>query len=118
MGKIIENQLGKIEISEEVIATIAGVAASDCYGLVGMSSRNFTDGIAELLGRDANKKGVEVTVANNELIIDINVVLSYGVKINEVANNVMEKVRFSVEQTAGLPVDKVNVNVQGVRITK
>lgn len=118
MGKQISNGLGKIDISEEVIATIAGVAAVECYGLIGMASRKISDGFVELLGRECLSKGVEVKITDNEVIIGVHIIVSYGVKISEVANNVMEKVRFTVEQFTGLPVASVNVNVQGVRFMK
>lgn len=118
MGKEISNILGKIDISEEVIATIAGIAAVECYGLVGMASRKISDGFVELLGRESLSKGVQVRIENNEVIVDVFIIVSYGVRISEVAHNVMEKVRFSVEQMTGLPVGEVNVNVQGVRVAK
>ncbi len=118
MGKQISNILGKIDISEEVIATIAGAAAVECYGLVGMASRKISDGFVDLLGRESLSKGVQVRIENNEVIVDVFIIVSYGVRISEVAHNVMEKVRFSVEQMTGLPVGEVNVNVQGVRVAK
>ena len=117
MGKEISNNLGKIDISEEVIATIAGAAAVECYGLVGMASRNkLSDGVADLLGRENLAKGVVVTTEDNEVTIDLYIIVGYGVKISEVATNVMERVRYAAESSTGLRVAKVNVNVQGVRV--
>lgn len=116
MGKEINNKLGKIDISEEVIATIAGAAAVECYGLVGMASRKITDGFADLLGRENQAKGVVVSTQENEVIIDLYIIVGYGVKISEVAANVMEKVRYTTENLTGLRVAQVNVNVQGVRV--
>ncbi|HEX3015137.1 MAG TPA: Asp23/Gls24 family envelope stress response protein [Desulfobacteria bacterium] len=118
MGKEISNNLGKIEISEEVIATIAGVAAVECYGLVGMASRKLSDGFVELLGRESLSKGVQVKVEENQVTIDLFIIVGYGIRISEVANNVIDKVRFTVENMTGLPVTTVNVNVEGVRIPK
>jgi len=116
MGKEIPNEYGIIDIAEEVIATIAGVAAIECYGLVGMAPRKFADGIGELVGRDSLSKGIEVKIENNEVQIDIYIVVSYGTRISEVALNVMNKVRYAVENMTGLKVVKVNVNVQGVKV--
>jgi len=116
MTNEIENELGKVVISEELIATLAGVAAVECYGLVGMSSRKLKDGIAELLGRDNLSRGVEVSLEDGQLTIDLNIVVSYGTKIPEVAANVMEKVKYTLEKLTGLTVAQVNVNVQGVRV--
>lgn len=118
MGKEISNSLGKIDISEEVIATIAGIAAVECYGLIGMASRKISDGFVEMLGKESLSKGVQVRIQDNEVVIDLYIIVGYGIKISEVANNVMDKVRFTVENMTGLPVAAVNVNVQGVRVVK
>ena len=98
MTNEIENELGKVVISEELIATLAGVAAVECYGLVGMSSRKLKDGIAELLGRDNLSRGVEVHLEDNDLMVDLHIIVSYGTKIQEVATNVMEKVKYTLEK--------------------
>lgn len=116
MGKEIINGLGKIDISEEVISTIAGAAAIECYGLVGMASRKITDGFVDLLRKENLARGVVVSIDDNELVIDLHIVVGYGVRISEVAANVMERVRYTTEKLTGLRVSQVNVNVQGVRI--
>jgi len=116
MGKEIINSLGKIDISEEVISTIAGATAVECYGLVGMASRKSTDRFADLLGRENLARGVVVSIEDNEVVIDLYIIVGYGVKISEVAASVMERVRYTTEKLTGLIVSQVNVNVQGVRI--
>lgn len=116
MGKEIHNEFGVIDLAEDVIASIAGTAAIECYGLVGMSSRNNVDRVAELLGRENLSRGVVVTIQDNEVTIDLYIIVGYGIKISEVASNVMERVRYTVENLTGLSVKQVNVNVQGVRI--
>jgi len=116
MGKEIINSLGKINISEEVISTIAGATAVECYGLVGMASRKITDGFADLLGRENLARGVVVSIKDNEVVIDLYIIVGYGVRISEVATSVMERVRYTTEKLTGLNVSQVNVNVQGVRI--
>ncbi|MCR4398846.1 MAG: Asp23/Gls24 family envelope stress response protein [Firmicutes bacterium] len=118
MDKEMSNQYGRLILSEEAIATIAGVAATECYGIVGMASRRVTDGIAELLGRENLSKGVEVTLDGNKVAITLNVIVGYGVRISEVARNVMGKVKYTVEGSTGLQVVKVNINVQGVKVTR
>ncbi len=107
---------GNLEISEHVIATIAGSAAVECYGLVGMASRSISDGFAEMLGRDSLNKGVIVQLNGQEIDIDLYIIVNYGVKISEVAHNVRERVRFTVENVTGLQVRDVNIHVQGVRL--
>jgi len=107
--------LGRIIIADEVIATIAGLAATECYGIVGMAARRFKDGIAELLGRENLSRGVVVSFKEDGIRIDLNVIVGYGTRISEVAHNVSSQVRYRVEQSTGMPVWGVNISVQGVR---
>lgn len=118
MDKEASNQYGRLVLSEEVIATVAGVAATECYGIVGMASRRVADGIAELLGKENLSRGVEVTLDGNRVAITLNVIVGYGVRISEVAKNVIHKVKYTVESSTGLQVVKVNINVQGVKVTR
>jgi uncharacterized alkaline shock family protein YloU len=112
----VNSQLGAVNISHEVLASIAGNAATECYGLVGMASRTLRDGIAELLGRDAVSTGVEVKVDGDQVVIELYIIVEYGVRISEVARNIQERVKYSVEDLTGRNVNSVNVNVQGVRV--
>jgi len=115
-GKEIKTDLGKLVLSEEAIATIAGAAATECYGVVGMAGRKMTDGISELLGRENLAKGVSVSIDGDEVYIDLYVIIGYGVKISEVARMVVDKVRYTVENITGLKVKKVTVNVESIRL--
>ncbi len=110
--------LGKVEISDSVIAIIAGTAASECYGLVGMAARNVQDGLIDLLRQEHYERGVEVEAKGEELIIRLHIVVEYGTKISEVAHNVMQRVKYAVETTCGVPVRQVDVRVEGVRVTR
>ncbi|MGA8942043.1 MAG: Asp23/Gls24 family envelope stress response protein [Thermoactinomyces sp.] len=117
MSVELSTQLGQIEVANEVIATVAGIAAMDCYGLVGMASRShLKDGITELLRRENLSKGIEIREENGEIVIDLYIIVGYGTKISEVANNVQSKVRYTLDQIIGLKVNKVNIFVQGVRL--
>lgn len=113
-------EYGKVFVTDEVVAVLAGSAALDCFGLVGMSSRNqLKDGIAELLRKDNLSRGVEVR--RNEqgmLSIDLYIVVSYGTKISAVAHNVQTKVKYVLNEVAGLQVEVVNIHVQGVRVAQ
>jgi uncharacterized alkaline shock family protein YloU len=112
----ISTEIGSIEIDKQVIATLAGGAAMECIGVVGMSStRVVKDGIADLLRKENLSRGVEVRKDNDQLIIDLYIIVSYGTRISEVANIVQERVKYTLKQTLGLDVDKVNIFVQGVR---
>jgi len=117
MGKEIVTGLGVITISKDVIATLAGIATTECFGVVGMvSSRIFSDGISELLGREALSKGVDVAIRDDVLHIRVNVVVGYGNRVSVIATNIIENVKYIVEKHTGLIVDQVDVNVQAVRV--
>lgn len=114
----INSNMGQIDVAVEVIETLAGGAAMDCYGLVGMASKKqLKDGLSELLGRDNFRKGVVVRENEEGIHIDMYIIVSYGTKISEVANNVQSKVKYTLDQTLGLNVASVNIFVQGVRVT-
>ena len=114
----LQTKYGRIEISNDVIAMIAGGAAVDCYGIVGMASKNqIRDGISEILRRENFSKGVIVREENGEVHIDMYIIVSYGTKISEVAHNVQTKVKYTLDQTFGLSVQSINIYVQGVRVT-
>lgn len=115
-GKELETRLGKLILSDEAIATIAGAAAIECYGVVGMAGRKMTDGIYELLRKENLSRGVAVSVEGDAVYIDIHIIVGYGVRISEVARMVVDKVRYTVEKTTSLAVKKVTVHVQGIRL--
>lgn len=107
----------KIKISEEVIATIAGIAASENENLASMSG-GFVDGIAGMLGRKSPGKGIKVELNENSAAIDLSVVMQYGCKIHEVARDMQARVRDAVESMTGMEVISVNINVLGVSMGK
>lgn len=113
-----KTEYGQIDISTDVIATIAGGAAVDCYGIVGMASKNqLKDGLTDILRKENFTRGVVVRDENGEVHIDMYIIVSYGTKISEVAHNVQTKVKYTLDQTVGLAVDSVNIYVQGVKVT-
>lgn len=117
VGREMTNELGQVNISDEVIGIIAGVAAMECYGLVGMANRNIQDGLSELLRREQLNRGVDVQVEPNGVVLDLYIIVEYGTNIGQVARNVMDKVKYTVENLVGITVARVNVHVQGVRVT-
>ncbi|AVP36879.1 Asp23/Gls24 family envelope stress response protein [Staphylococcus felis] len=112
----ITNDYGSIDISNEVIASVVGGKAVECYGIVGMASRQqVRDGIAEILGHENYAKGIVVRENDGILDVDMYIIVSYGVKISEVAQNVQSTVKYTLEHTLKLTVNSVNIFVQGVR---
>ncbi|WMM26743.1 Asp23/Gls24 family envelope stress response protein [Tissierella sp. MB52-C2] len=111
-------EYGAISIDDNVIATLAGISAMESYGIVGMASKNATDGLFELLKSDYLAKGIKVYTKDEKLTIDLHVILEYGVRISVVAENIIERVKFNIESLTGLKIDKINVHVQGIRVGK
>lgn len=109
-----ETEIGNIKISVDVVATIAGIAASQTKGVAGMYS-SFAGGIAEMLGAKKNpSKGVKVDMSEDTVKIDLYIVVEYGVRVPELAWEIQESVKSSVETMTGLTVDKVNIHIEGV----
>lgn len=117
MSLEVSTDFGKVEVSNEVVSTIAGAAAMNCYGLVGMASRSqLKDGFTELLGRENLSKGIETRSVEGAIQLDMYIIVGYGTKISEVAHNVQSKVKYALEKMTGLNVNEVNIVVQGVRL--
>ena len=103
-----------IQISSDVVAVIAGVAVSEVQGVSGMSG-GFAGGITEVLSGKKNlAKGIKVDIDENTAKIDVNIIVEYGSRIPDVAFEIQNRVKKSVENMTGLKVEEVNVHVQGV----
>ena len=112
----INNKLGEIQISSDVIAMYAGMTAVECFGIVGMAAVSMKDGLVKLLKRESLTHGITVEVQDNHISIDFHVIVSYGVSISAVSDNLIESVKYRVEEFTGMEVDKINIYVEGVRV--
>lgn len=108
--------LGEVQIDNDVLATYAGSSAVTCFGVVGMASINMRDGFVKLLRRDNLRHGVKINIENNKLTIDLHIIVSYGVSISAVAENLIANVKYKIEEFAGMEVEKINIFVEGVRV--
>ena len=109
--------LGIITINPEVIAKYAGSVAVECFGVVGMAAVNMKDGLVKLLKKDYLTHGINVTIDDeNKIIIDFHVIVSYGVSIHTVSDNLIETVKYKVEEFTGMEIEKINIYVEGVRV--
>lgn len=108
--------IGSIEVSPRAIASIAYHAALQSYGVVGLTSKNLVDGLAQVLVKDPTN-GIEVHYDGQHIHIDLYVVVEYGTRIKSVASSVSNTVRYHVERALGMPVNNINVHVQGLRIS-
>ena len=115
---ILNEEEDNINIAEEVITTIAGIAVSEISGVAEMAG-GIAGGITEVLSGKKNlSKGIKADVAGNNVKIDVNIIVNYGVRIPDVAFDIQNKVKQTVENMTGLKVNEVNVHVQGVNVEK
>ncbi len=110
------SDLGEVTIANGVIAEIAGAVATNCYGVVGMASRNKKDGIVNLLRPDSMARGISIDVEDDGVVVEIHLIVEYGVNINAVCKSIVNRVRYTIENTVGIKTNKVNVRVEGVRV--
>lgn len=114
----IENlEYGEVKIVDDVVATIAGLAATEVKGVAGMSG-GFVGGIAEILGKKSLSKGVKVEVKDKVANVDLYIIVEYGTKIPDVAWKIQENVKKTIETMTGIEVNDVNIHVQGVSFAK
>lgn len=113
----IENlEYGEVKIVDDVVATIAGLAATEVKGVAGMSG-GFVGDIAEILGKKSLSKGVKVDVKEKVANIDLYIIVEYGTKIPDVAWKIQENVKKTIETMTGIEINEVNIHVQGVNFT-
>ncbi len=107
-----------VKISPDVVATIAGVATTEIEGVAGMCS-TFAGGLAEKLGAKKNPaKGIKVEIKEKSVVIDLYIIVEFGIRIPELAWEIQESVKNNVETMTGLSVEKVNVHIDGISFKK
>ncbi len=114
----ITNDLGTIYMDTGIAALMAGSVASKCRGIVGMASRSKKDGLVSLLKPDSMTKGINVDCTDNMLTVDLHIIVEYGVNITSVCREVVNRVRYSLEENAGIKVKNVNVRVEGITVSE
>ena len=115
-GRIITD-IGQVSVDTDVIATYAGSVAVECFGIVGMAAVNMKDGLVKLLKKDYLHHGISVKIEeNNRITLDFHVIVSYGVSISTVSDNLISTVKYKVEEFTGMKIDKINIFVEGVRV--
>ena len=116
MKGLMNTQLGAVIIDPEVIARYAGSVAVECFGIVGMAMVNVRDGIVKLLKGDNLARGVNVQINDNRITLSFHVIVSYGVSISAVSDNLISNVKYKVEEFTGMSIEKINIFVEGVRV--
>ena len=113
----IRNKLGEIVIDQNVIALYAGMTAVECFGIVGMAAVSMKDGLVKLLKRESLTHGIQIAISEeNHLTLNFHVIVSYGVNILSVSDNLVNNVKYKVEEFTGMTVEKINIFVEGVRV--
>ncbi len=116
-GSTIDTHMGSVAINHDVIAQYAGSVAVECFGIVGMTIAGVRDGLVRILKKDSLSKGIQVSVsASQKLVLDFHVIVAYDVSIVAVADNLINNVKYKVEEFTGLEVEKINIFVEGVRV--
>ncbi|WP_303858889.1 Asp23/Gls24 family envelope stress response protein [Senegalimassilia anaerobia] len=109
---------GNLHVANDVLADLVGNAALECYGVVGMAAPSAADGIAKILPASRLRRGVTVTVTDAGVHVALYVVIEYGTNINTVSQNLVDQVTFVLKEYARVPLDGVEVHVQGVKVRK
>lgn len=107
---------GGVKISTDVIASIAGVAATEVEGVLAMSGG--IKGLSDILGLKNLSKGIKVEVGDKDTAVDLNIIVEYGKNISDIAKSVQDNVKTSIENMTGLNVIEVNINVQAISMPK
>lgn len=109
---------GTVNIANDVLADIAGFAALECYGIVGMASPSLRDGVAQMLSREKLRKGVQISTGDDGVKVDLYVVIEHGTNLTEVSHNLADRVRYVLTSMADVVVEGVDVHVQGIKVRK
>ena len=112
----VSSHMGSSTVDTDVVAQYAGSVAVECFGIVGMAGFSVREGFVKLLRKDSLRKGISVSLKNGKLVLDFHIIVAYGVSIVAVCENLMESVKYRLEDFTGLDIDKINVFVEGVRV--
>lgn len=116
MQSKIKNEYGTVAVQNEVIARIAGLAAMECPGVVGMAAKSIRDGLVHLLKIESLSKGVDLqTLETGELIVGLHIIVDYGTNLAAIAETLQSDVRYRVQESVGMRVKEVNIFIESVR---
>jgi len=107
---------GSVNIANDVLADLAGYAALESYGVVGMAGPSLRDGVAQLLPAQKLRRGVKVATTDEGVAVDLFVIIEFGTNLAEVSHNLANRVRYVLTDTADVRVASVDVHVQGVKV--
>jgi len=108
--------IGDINISNEIVANIVGMATLEIDGVIGLSSAGVRDGIAEFLGKKEHNKGIEIDISEGKVAIDISIIVEFGMKIPDICWRIQQNVKRRVQEMTDLNVSTINIYVRGVEV--
>ncbi len=111
-----DTAMGRILVDDDVLAKYAGSSAVECFGVVGMATINMKDGFVKLLKKENIRHGVDVSIENNKLYIELHIIVAYEVSILAVCENLIDNVKYKVEEFTGMEVGNITVCVEGVKV--
>ena len=118
MGIEFKSEYGTIHVSSKLIAELAANVAESCYGVVGMASKSAADGLVKLLKGENKGRGIKVTSQDNKVVVELHIVVEFGLNINSICKSIANRVRYTLETMAGVPVSSVNIRVEGIRVSE
>ena len=116
VSSVLKTELGTVTITNEVIARTAGLAAVECYGIVGMAAKNVKDGFVHLLKKESLTKGIGIANDGSSVGIDFHTIVEYGTNIPAISETLISTVKYRVEDSTGIPVRLIRIFVDGVRV--
>ena len=111
----IKNHNGEIYVSENVFATIVGTVINNCFGVVGMAATGAKDGLVSLLKKENYHRGVKVSSVKGKLILELHIIVSYGVNLPAISRSIVNETKYAVEQKTGFKVGKVTVCIDAMK---
>lgn len=113
----LENEKGSIRITNDVFTTLAGLAATNCFGVKGMAFRSMSDGLVHLLKRESMGKGVRIGFDEaDNVIIELHIVVDNGVNIPAISSSIINEVTYKVQEATAVPVGKVDIFVDSMMV--
>ena len=117
MSIFMGSEKGSLTIVNSVVANIAGMAATSCYGVVGMSVKSIKGGIVKLLKKESASRGIDISIGeSNEVSVVLYIIVEYGTNIPAIADMVTKTVRYKLEESLGVEIGPVRVIVEGIRV--